>query len=271
MYLAPMQLKTSTPTTRLENLWLHVGSKVLSARVQVPAQLNPELAPLLALHGISRRSSKILAEFGPECERQGRILIVPRFGRKHWSHFQTIDRHRPDIALLTLIAHLEQAGVISTPRISLFGFSGGAQLAHRFAMLYPHRIASLHVAAAGWYCAPDKDQSFPRGLGQPAHPTGFNPASLAVLQLPAFLQLPIHVYVGCADTEKEAALRQGLALETHQGATRLARARSYIGSLQQAAEARGIAPDLNYAELPGCGHDFSACAQAGMTPLVCSR
>ncbi len=271
MYLAPIPPKVKAPTTTLKDLHLYSDKKVISARVQIPARINPGLAPLIALHGISRDASGILRAFGPACDRAGRVLIVPRFGRKHWSHFQTIGRHRPDQALLALMDHLQQAGVISTARVSLFGYSGGAQLAHRFAMLYPQRIASLHVAAAGWYCAPDDKQAFPMGLGQPGTAIGLDTASVAVRQLRPFLKLPIHVYVGGADTTRDNALRKDPLLDTHQGRTRLARARTYIASLRRAAEARSISPDMDFTELLGCAHDFSTCAKAGMTRLVCTR
>ncbi|MEL7281214.1 MAG: alpha/beta hydrolase [Pseudomonadota bacterium] len=279
MYFAPISatadaLKTA-PTKTVKRLRLYVGKKAISATVQIPEKVTHGLAPLLALHGISRKAETIFGAFGPACDRAGRILIVPRFSRKDWPHFQTIGRHRPDQALLALMDHLHQTGVISAGRVSLFGYSGGAQLAHRFAMLYPQRIASLHVAAAGWYCVPDHKLTFPMGLAQPnTQPDktgGFNAASLSTLQLRAFLKLPIYVYVGREDVMRDDTLRKHPTLEAHQGRTRLARARSYIASLRCAAEARCISPDMDFTELPGCAHDFSTCAKAGMTRLVCTR
>ncbi|MEM1075926.1 MAG: alpha/beta hydrolase [Pseudomonadota bacterium] len=270
MYLSTIVPSVETPTPTLKNLRVYAGTKVLSARVQIPARLNPDLAPLVALHGISRSASSILRAFGPACDRAGHVLIIPRFGRAHWSHFQTIGRHRPDRALLALMDHLRQTGIISAGRVSFFGYSGGAQLAHRFAMLYPQRIASLHVAAAGWYCAPDHKQVFPMGLGRSDATKGSNTASIAIRQLRPFLKLTIHIYVGGQDIERDNALRKHPELDTHQGRNRLARARSYIGTLRRAAEARGISPNMDFTELPGCAHDFSTCAQAGMTRLVCT-
>ncbi|MEO0751693.1 MAG: hypothetical protein AAFY25_07810 [Pseudomonadota bacterium] len=269
MYFLPIVPSVDTPT--LMNLRVYAGTQILSVRVQIPSRLNPDLAPLVALHGISRDASGILHEFGPACDSAGRVLIVPRFGRAHWSHFQTIGRHRPDRALLALMDHLRQTGIISTARVSLFGYSGGAQLSHRFAMLYPQRIASLHVAAAGWYCAPDHKQVFPMGLGRPDTAMGHNIASFAIRQLRPFLKLPIHVYVGGQDIKRDDALRKGPVLDTIQGRNRLARARSYIAALCGAAEARSISPNMDFTELPGCAHEFSTCAQAGMTELVCTR
>lgn len=271
MYLAPISPTADERTATVNRFCLCVGKKAVSASVQIPRRVTSGLAPLIALHGISRKSDDILRAFGPECDRAGRILIAPRFSRKDWPHFQTIGRQRPDQALLALIDHLYQTGVIPTRRVSLFGYSGGAQLAHRFAMLYPQRIASLHVAAAGWYCAPDHEQTFPMGLGQPEKTAGLDAASLSTLQLRAFLRLPIHVYVGADDITRDDALRQHHALETHQGRTRLARARSYIAGLRRAAEACSVSPNMDFTELPGCAHDFSTCAKAEMTRLVCTR
>ena len=109
------------------------------------------------------------------------------------------------------------------------------------------------------------------GLGQPAEPEGLNAASLAKRQLRNFLTLPIHVYVGREDVERDDALRKDPSIETHQGRSRLARARSYAESLRRAARARSIPAQVEFTELPGCAHDFSICAKAGMTRLVCTR
>ena len=46
-------------------------------------------------------------------------------------------------------------------RVDLVGFSGGAQFAHRFAMLYPGCVRRVVVAAAGWYTYIDPSRPFP--------------------------------------------------------------------------------------------------------------
>ena len=70
-----------------------------------------------------------------------------------------------DQALIALIERVfDDAGRDPGP-VHLFGFSGGAQLAHRFAMLHPHLTAAVYAMAAGWYLLPDESIPYPYGLG----------------------------------------------------------------------------------------------------------
>lgn len=272
--------KAGTHTLRL---CLKAG--ILTATVHVPANIDPSCPPLLALHGISRNAAAISANFAPICLARGQVLIVPEFSKKQWPHFQQIGAVRADRALLELLSNVQDLGFAQTGKIDLFGYSGGAQLAHRFAMLYPNRIDTLHVAAAGWYCLPDTSLAFPMGLGlglgfgcDLASPNGTPDrktirsqqiASLARVQLDAFLKLRFRIYVGDEDDARDPALRQSALLDLAQGKTRRDRARNYAHALSMAAQNAGITPDVALSELPGCAHSFSQCAAAGMSSLVC--
>lgn len=258
-------------------LSLRLKNGALKATVYVPARPCPTYPSLLALHGISRKASAISASFSPICLARGQTLIVPRFSRKHWPHFQQIGRVRADHALLELLATVETLGLARTDKVDLFGYSGGAQLAHRFAMLYPNRIDTLHLAAAGWYCLPDTSLPFPMGLGiaeektaEPGRASHHREiAALARCQLRTFLELPFRIYVGDEDHHRDPALRTSPLLDLEQGRTRRARARTYAQCVSMAAQNAGITPDVILREIPGCAHNFSHCAAAGMSDLVC--
>ena len=217
--------------------------------------------PLVALHGISRDARALWQAFSPLAAAEGRALLVPRFTERDWPQFQQIGRVRPDLVLLDL---LQQAG-LARERVDLFGFSGGAQLAHRFAMLYPHRVGTLHLAAPGWYTLPDTTVPWPLGLKQAPKQRlrGFDAAALSRLQLPNYLALKVRLWVGALDTGRDASLRQTDALDALQGKTRLDRATAYAEAFRRAARAHGITPDIDLTVLPGCGHDFTDCARTG--------
>lgn len=221
----------------------------------------PDPLPLVALHGISRNARAVWQAFGPLAAAEGRMLLVPHFSDCQWPRFQQIGAARPDLALLDL---LRQAG-IGGQRVDLFGFSGGAQLAHRFAMLYPHRVATLHLAAAGWYTLPDATLPWPQGLGvaAPRRLRGFDAAALSRLQLRQYLSLGVRLWVGAQDTARDASLRQTDDLDARQGKTRLERAFRYAKAFDRAARAIGVTPDIDLTVLPGCGHDFTECDQVG--------
>lgn len=251
---------------REEKLRLTTSDGKFTARVFIPNFVDRSLPPVIALHGISRNADAIYTAFAASAIDSGRILIVPRFSRKHWPVFQRPGNVRPDQAILALIEMLRNSGTIQTESFELFGFSGGAQLAHRFAMLYPYLVSRLHLASAGWYCLPDVSLSYPAGLCQPIRPLRENENNLLEkmrAQLADYLRLPLRVYVGTADTSQDTALRSKPRLDAVQGPHRLARARSYVAHFSKAAKMHGITPDVRLFSLDNCGHDFSQCAVSG--------
>lgn len=242
-----------------------VGSSAgsLPARVIRPVGLSG-LPPLVVLHGISRNADELLDLFRPEAERSGRIVIVPHFAQSTWPHFQRPSRAaRPDQALLALLSHLAAIDPAMAGRVDLFGHSGGAQLAHRFAMLFPQKLGRLHLAAAGWYCLPDASMAYPYGLGVDAAPGSLTWVRRHRQALPAFLRLPVRVYVGACDDQRDAALRQGPQLDRVQGTTRIARAETYVARFRAAAEACGVVPDITLTRLPGVAHDVVQAIEHG--------
>jgi len=104
--------------------------------------------------------------FQPYTDRSRRVIVVPHFSKALCPHFQRPSRAaRPDLALLALLSDLAKCDPAFSEPVDLFGLYGGAQLAHRFAMIYPQRVGQLNLAAAGWYCLPDASMAYPYGLG----------------------------------------------------------------------------------------------------------
>lgn len=250
-----------------------VGSPAgnLPARVIRPAGLSG-LPPLVVLHGISRNADELLDLFRPEAERSGRIVIVPHFAQSTWPHFQRPCRAaRPDQALLALLSHLAAIDPMLAGQVDLFGHSGGAQLAHRFAMLFPQKLGRLHLAAPGWYCLPDTGMAHPYGLGVDAAPGSLTWVRRHRQALPAYLRLPVQVYVGSADDQREVALRQSPQLDRGQGRTRIARAETYVARFRTAAKACGVVPDITLTRLPGVAHDVVQAIRHGDLAALVTR
>lgn len=246
-------------------------SGTLAARVIHPTDLSG-LPPLVVLHGISRNADELVKLFQPEAEQSGRIVIVPHFTEQRWPHFQRPSRAaRPDQALLALLAHLAVVAPVIAGPVDLFGHSGGAQLAHRFAMLYPHKVGRLNLAAAGWYCLPDTGMAYPYGLGADATQGSLTWARRHVEALPTYLRLPVRVFVGTADSVRDDALRQSPDLDHGQGHTRIARAHTYVDRFTAAARARGIVPDIALTHLHGVSHDVVQAIRHGNLARVVAQ
>lgn len=223
------------------------------------------LPPLVVVHGITRKAAEIACRLAHRARAQGRTLLAPLFEEPAFKGYQRVfGRQRADLALITLLDALVEDRVLPSGPVDLAGFSGGAQFAHRFAWLYPHRVGRLTLAAAGWWTFPDA-APFPYGLGG-----GDLGPEDAVRWLrsntPDFLDREITVAVGEADCVPDT--RRGPAIDAQQGIDRVTRARRWCGAIAAAAERHGLEPRVTFRLLPGAGHDFGACADAGLDALL---
>ncbi|MGF1639987.1 MAG: alpha/beta fold hydrolase [Rhodospirillales bacterium] len=238
------------------------GRNALDCWIALPHIANPDATPLVAVHGIRRCARLQAAAFAARAAALGRPVIAPLFDSQRWSGYQrVVERRRADLALLALMETLRVERIWGARRFDLFGHSGGAQFAHRFAMLYPHLIGRLSVCAAGWWTFPDR-APFPLGLGADDRAGGrWGPRIEATL--PAFLSLEMAVAVGDDDDVADDATRRGIELDRQQGADRKTRAIRWVDALTAATGARGITPRIRLSILPDCGHDFAACIRRG--------
>ncbi|SFQ63940.1 Pimeloyl-ACP methyl ester carboxylesterase [Roseivivax halotolerans] len=265
--MRPMSAETFQRST-IERLRVASSAGTLHARVIRPLLIRRR--PLLVLHGISRNARELTQLFRKEAERTGRPVIVPHFKQKDWPHFQRPSAAaRPDQAILELLNVIAATHPEYGRNFDVFGHSGGAQLAHRLAMLYPQRFGTVSLAAAGWYCLPDESMPYPYGLAPGEMKDAVDWIRRKRAGLDAYLRLPLRIYVGDEDIERDEALRTGAALDAGQGRTRRDRAHAYARAVRGAAERRGIAPDVTMTELPGCHHDVEqSITEGGLARLV---
>jgi pimeloyl-ACP methyl ester carboxylesterase len=147
---------------------------------------------------------------------------------------------------------------IHTRRLLLFGYSGGGQFAHRFAMAHPRSVRAAVVAAAGWYTFPDAALPYPYGLRVGSRLPGIR------LRQGRLLQVPMLVVVGDADTERETSLNQSSRIDQQQGRTRVERADAWFRAMGAAAERRGLRSRVERQTIPAVGHSFAAAFDAGL-------
>lgn len=235
------------------------GRHGLSCWLALPPRISSSRPPLVAIHGIRRGARSQARAFAARAAAEGRPVIAPLFGKSAWPRYQQVVRgERADLALLGLMDELRLAGIWRARQFTLAGYSGGAQFAHRFALLYPHLIERLTVTAAGWYTMPDA-AAFPYGFG--ARRPGDEWGARLGAGLDGLLRLPVNVCVGANDAADENT-RQRPELDA-QGPDRLARATSWIDALGAAAERRGLPCRARLHVLKGCGHDFRECIRRG--------
>lgn len=225
--------------------------------LHLPDRLTADMPVLVSVHGISRNAHEHIAHFKAASDGRA-VILCPGFSAEFLPHYQRLGIGKPELrADLLLDAALERVALacgLTTGRMHLFGFSGGAQFAHRYAMLYPHRVRALHLAAAGHYTFLAPGTPWPRGCrGGPGPQILANKAH--------FLRLPIHLYVGEHDHYRDDALRKGPKIDRQQGENRMERActwHAHISTLRQSA-----GPDMTFETIASAGHDFAEACQAG--------
>jgi pimeloyl-ACP methyl ester carboxylesterase len=219
------------------------------------------LPPLVLVHGRARTAAAHFRAFLPAAMRLDLPLIAPLFPAKRFAQYQTLGgAEGPLAALVALESTLEDAshslGLI-TDLVNLFGFSGGAQFAHRYTMLEPSRVVGLVAAAAGWYTCLDPCHAFPRGSAP-------SPVSAGLpVHAEAFLQRRVHVLVGERDVRRDDQLRVRPWLDRSQGEHRLSRGRRWVEHLAEQAKARGRAVRASLGVLPDTDHSFTTAVGSG--------
>ncbi len=219
-------------------------------------------APLLVtVHGVTRGAEEIERRFACLAERYRVVVVAPLFDTGSYPDYQRLGRSgrgkRADRALGRILTEVEQLTAASTRNVYLFGYSGGGQFVHRYAMAYPQRVTAMVIGAAGWYTQPDSEKPYPLGMKSvPVLPN-------LQFELDAFLRIPATVVVGEWDTERDAALNQSHRIDRDQGATRLERGRRWIRRLKALANARGLATPYIFHTLPRSDHCFTHCVDHG--------
>jgi len=234
---------------------------------RMPPSGRPDRPLLIAVHGSDRNWLACREAFVPLADRCDISLLAPLFP-EGVSTPGMADGYKflrePDvdyIALLhAMLAAFAEISPFDSRRLFLFGFSGGAQFAHRYALVEATRLAGLVVAAPGnvtlvddtlpWW-AGTKDMD--RALGRPLDRAGLG-------------RLPVHLIVGSKDFS-EGLVERGPDdpyYSPHSqlgGATRWERIASLARSL------KSVAGNVSEETVEGAGHDFAPLAAAAATWL----
>lgn len=232
----------------------------------VPHRIERSARLFVTVHGISRNAREHAERFAPLAERQGVVIVAPRFSRRRFANYQRLapdaKGNRPDATLDRTLSEVQELVGLPQSPLYLFGYSGGGQFVHRYAMAHPGRVARAVIGAAGWYTFPDPRARYPRGLR-------FGPDEVPLFEDADFLTVPMAVMVGGADVERDPALNRSPRIDRQQGGNRYERGRRWVAAMQEAARNRGQATRYQFQALPGIGHDFTdAMVSGGMGEAV---
>lgn len=245
----------------------HAEGAELDYFAHVPRNATVASPLLVTVHGIERLALQHAVRFSALAETLGFVVLAPLFSKARMPRYQRVERgpdgDSPVDALDLTIDHFQRvSGLQSTP-IRLFGYSGGAQFAMRYALLGALPIARLALAAPGWFTMPDETLPFPYGAAASDGSEGRQP------DLARLLSTPVLLTIGSEDTRRDGSLNREKAVNAAQGLTRLERAHRWHLAMGEAAERRGLPRLAELQVLHGAGHDFSDNMQAhGLGDLV---
>lgn len=218
---------------------------------------------LVSVHGISMNAWEHAETFARYCDQHRLTVVAPFFppgqfrGFQRFGHGAKKSGPRTDHALDAILDEVTDVFGVPTDRIYMFGFSGGGQFVHRYAMANPGRVIAAAMGSPGWFTFPDAQDPFPRGIA-PADrdgPGGFDPDR--------FLKVPMAVWVGSNDHARDAALRASPDIDEQQGMSRIERGQRWVDTMAAAARARGLTTHYRFEELDGCRHSFAECVATG--------
>jgi len=227
----------------------------------LPKTIKSNTRIIVSIHGISRKALSHIHHFKRLAKRHNVILVAPIFSKERFPDYQRLGRDdrglRADFVLNDIIAEVSKLTGVSSNLFYLFGYSGGGQFAHRYALVHPERVAGLAVGAAGWYTYPNSARRYPHGTKLSPKLSNVN------FLLDPFLKIPVSVFVGEWDNERDMALNQSERIDRQQGLTRLERAERWINALRLAATAKQFNTAYHFEILANAGHSFTACVKYG--------
>jgi len=258
---APLQLQTDNtacdgPTGHRIRYRTTRGSTKISYYLSTPKSWSEGLRVLVSVHGISFNAAEHAMHFSRLCQQLGLVLVAPVFAAADFPRYQRLglSTHQPgpraDLALDAVLEDVTRLTGADTTRFHLFGYSGGGQFAHRYAMLHPRRVIRAVLGAPGWYTFPDRTTAYPRGLRWTRQPP------VTGLDAQHYLRVPMAVFVGEHDCYRDPALNRSARIDRQQGYTRVDRGQRWISAMRRAARASGLDTEYRFGLLQHCGHSF---------------
>lgn len=243
--------------------WEHpaLPGRPIILRSARPAHCTPEIPILFAHHGVLRNGDDYRNYWLPLVDEANLLVIVPEFTtegfpRSPWYNFGNLHNDagvpNPPEAWsfntdATVFDLLRAQGLTARARYGMWGHSAGGQFVHRaISMGLTRRVAAAVTANAGTYSMPDLTVAYPYGLGG----LGLAPAALRAL-----LEFRLTVMAGTVDidTTSEHFPKDPPAMA--QGATRHARAHTYIATARAQAAALGTRCAWTIIDVTGVDHD----------------
>lgn len=217
---------------------------------------------LVAIHGTGRGNQVVRDLFVSLADSLGLIVLAPLFpsgiidpdDRDNYKYVE-FEGIRFDSVLLAMVDEVARKYGVPADTFSIFGFSGGAHLAHRMIYLHPHRLTAVSACAPGSPTLLDQTRDWWLGIRDIEERFG------TPVDVPAMRRIAVHLAVGDDDRDTSEIThapggRYWMPGANDSGATRADRLQALSDNLV------GNGLDVVTEILPGVAHECTPLADA---------
>ncbi|HLL18482.1 MAG TPA: hypothetical protein VK439_06850 [Rubrivivax sp.] len=259
-------LMAGTPFERLRMEWRFGAITGIQCKAHpgmgyflfVPLQLllrrAAEAQLIVSVHGNSRNARDFRDHFARLAQAHDAVVLAPLFpmdmAQPIPDQAYTTLAPGPQRADQVLIDMIDEVAALLRMRFSrtvMFGFSGGAQFAHRFCYVHPHRVQAVSIGAPGFVTLPWRHKAWWTGVADMEQRFGraYDPRALG--------QIAVQALIGGLDNEPSPVwtpAEMGLSQSEYEGYghTRMARMQTLVDAWRE----EGIA--VEHAVIEGTGH-----------------
>ncbi len=220
----------------------------------VPQDAARPLQALAVIHGSDFKHEVMCRYFAALAEETGCVVLAPLFAPSGVANpdpngfkFLRSTHAEYDRVLLDMVDEAGGRFGCARERFFLFGFSGGAQFAHRFLYAHPAHLHAVSIAAPGMVTLIDPGR--PAWVGT----EGLSALCGSDLVLPQVQRVSVQLLVGSKDAKPHVG-GAGQELYDYAGGNRVERLRT----LRTNYQLHGIR--VAHHEVPGAAHEFEPLA-----------
>lgn len=224
----------------------------------VPRDAARLLQTLVVVHGSDFKHESMCRFFATLGDETACLVLAPLFAPSDGANpdpngykFLRSSHADYDRVLLDMVDAVGERFGCARERFFLFGFSGGAQFAHRFLYAHPERLHAISIAAPGMVTLIDPDRPAWVGTGGLATLCGND------LDLDQVRRVDVQLLVGSEDSKPHVGVA-GEEVYNYAGANRVARLQKLLTNYQS----RRIR--VTHQEVPGAEHQFEPLAAAAV-------
>lgn len=246
--------------------------KSINVFYHIPDNVQNNQPILFLFHGAGRNASNTRDAWIAEADSKQFIIVAPEFSEDNFPGGDAynlgnvfIDGDDPSPQTLNpesdwtfstiepIFDEIKSKSDNNSPTYNVFGFSAGAQFAHRFMMFKPDaRIDKIVASAAGWYTVPDSDVSFPYG---------FLNSPLEDISLSNLFNKSFTIQIGTLDNNPNAPALRRNPIVDQQGDNRFDRAFYMFYTSQDYAESLNLNFNWEIIETPGNAHNLEGAVE----------